>query len=438
MLLQGVNKGMKQRLISVLHFTNGPGRGGTEEHILTLLRGLDRKHFRLHLVCPPELVAKLQPDLPADVELVPLCLRKPSQMAAALRLAGILRRRRVDILHSHAFYSSLFASPIGWMCRVPVILETSHVREHWRRGWFKSPAYFLAHDWPERAPKEKTASHFVVDRLIGHCVDRYIAVSEASARYLREQKGLPAQKIVVIRNGSDCQRFDPARLVPSGLKSSLGFGPDDPVLVVVGRLEPQKGHRVLLQALPAVRREFPTVRLVCVGGGTLRGDLEQQARALAQEDSVRFTGYQSNVADWLALADMTVLPSFYEGLPLVAIESLAAGRPVIATAVDGTPEIVLDGKTGILVPPGDQARLAEAICRLLREPELRLRLGRAGRRWVLERFSQEQQIQGTHQLYLSLFEQRVGRAKEQIALGAPSPAPREVLLAEGKSFATTL
>ncbi len=150
---------------------------------------------------------------------------------------------------------------------------------------------------------------------------------------------------------------------------------------------------------------------------------------------MRFTGYQSNVADWLALADMTVLPSFYEGLPLVAIESLAAGRPVVATAVDGTPEIVLDGKTGILVPPGDQARLAEAICRLLRQPELRLRLGRAGRRWVLERFSQEQQIQGTHQLYLSLFEQRVGRAKRQIALAALSPA-REVLPAEGKSFAT--
>ena len=80
---------------------------------MTLLRGLDRKHFRLHLVCPPELAAKLQPDLPADVELVSLCLRKPSQMAAALRLTGILRRRQVDILHSHAFYSSLFASPIG-------------------------------------------------------------------------------------------------------------------------------------------------------------------------------------------------------------------------------------------------------------------------------------------------------------------------------------
>ncbi len=205
MLLQGINKGMKQRPISVLYFSNELVRGGTEEHVLTLLRGLDRKRFRLHLVCPPELVAKLQPDLPADVELVPLCLRKPSQMAAALRLAGILRRRRVDILHSHAFYSSLFASPIGWMCRVPVILETSHMREKWRRGWFRS--------------------RFVVDRLVGHCVDRYIAVSEATARYLREQKGLPAQKIVVIRNGSDCQRFNPAHSAPSGLKRSLGSVP---------------------------------------------------------------------------------------------------------------------------------------------------------------------------------------------------------------------
>ena len=378
---------MKRAPISVLYFTNSLVRGGTEEHILTLLRGLDRKYFRLHLVCPPELAERLRGDLPADVELFSLCLRKPAQLGAALRLAQVLRKRRVDILHSHLFYSSLFASPLGWLCRVPVIVETPHVREEWRKGWLKS--------------------RFVVDRFAGRFVDYYIAVSEANARYLVEQKRLAAKKIAVIRNGCDLQRLDPAAPAPVGLKKSLGFGESDPVLIVVGRLEPQKGHRVLLEALPAVRREFARVRLVCVGEGSLRDSLEKQASELGLEDSVRFVGYQSQVADWLALADVTVLPSFYEGLPLVAIESLAIERPVVATAVDGTPEVVVDGETGITVPPGDAGRLAEAIRRILRQPDLRRRLGGAGRKWVVQRFSQEEQVRKTEEFYLRAWEQRM-------------------------------
>jgi glycosyltransferase involved in cell wall biosynthesis len=272
------------------------------------------------------------------------------------------------------------------MCRVPVILETPHLREQWRKGWFKS--------------------RFVVDRFVGRFVDHYIAVSEANARYLSEEKGLPSKKIVVIHNGCDLARFVPSHRAPAGLKTSLGFHEHDPVLVVLARLEPQKGHRTLLQSLQSVRREFPQVRLVCLGDGCLREELESQVRDLGLEDSVRFLGYQQNVLDWLSLATVTVLPSLWEGLPLSAIESLAAGCPVVATAVDGTPEVVVDGKTGLTVPPNDPELLAGAICRLLRNPELRERLVEAGRRWVMEHFSQERQVRQTQELYLSAWEQR--------------------------------
>jgi glycosyltransferase involved in cell wall biosynthesis len=376
---------MSAQPISVLYFTNTDARGGAEEHMLTLLRGLDRTHFRLHLVCPPEVAEMLRPDLPADVELLPLCLRRPSQVGAAIRLGQIMRERRVDILHSHLFYGSLFASPVGWLCCVPVVLETPHLSERWRQGWFKS--------------------RFVIDRFVGRFVDYYIAVSEANACYLSEEKGLPSKKIVVIHNGCDLARFAPYHRPPAGLKANLGFQETDPVLVVTARLEPQKGHRVLLRSLQIVRREFPQVRLVCLGEGSLRGDLESQVRELGLQDSVRFLGYQSDVLDWLALADLTVLPSLWEGLPLAAIESLAARRAVVATAVDGTPEVVIGGKTGITVPPGDPGRLAEAICHLLREPLLRERMAEAGRKSVVEHFSQERQIRQTQELYLSAWEQ---------------------------------
>src|SRR5205085_5052595 len=128
--------------------------------------------------------------------------------------------------------------------------------------------------------------------------------------------------------------------------------------------------------------------------------LEALTAELGLQPSVRFVGYQSNVADWLALADVIVMPSLYEGLPLVAIEALAASRAVVATAVDGTPEVIVHEKTGLTVPPAESQPLAAAICRMLANPALRTKLGRAGRDWVFQNFTQEQQVQRTQEFYL--------------------------------------
>lgn len=380
---------MTHTRISVLHFSNATARAGAEEHILTLLRGLDRQQFQLNLVCDPEIAELMRPDVPADVELIPLAFRRLGDAAAAFRLRQILRAKRVDVLHSHLFWSSLFASPVGHFCGVPVVIETTHVREVWRKGW---------------------KANFAVDRAVGKCVDRYIAVSEANGRYLIDEKGLPAKKVKVIRNGSDVRRFDPEYKPTGALKTSLGFGESDPVLVVVARLEPQKGHNILLHAMPAILNEFPKVKLLCVGDGVLRAELAELTQVLGLEQSVRFVGAQSNVEDWLALAEMSVLPSFYEGLPLVAIESLAAGVPVVATDVDGTPEIVVNGKTGLTVPTNDPKALAQAICLLLHSPELRRQLGAAGRQWVLQEFTEAQQIRRTAELYLQTYACKTGRS----------------------------
>ena len=370
---------MNQRKIAIAYFSNATTRGGAEEHILCLMRQLDRRYYRVYLICPPELVALLTADLPADVETFELYFERVTQIGAAYRLGTFLRQHQIDILHSHLFRASLVASPVAKLSGVPVTIETPHIRELWRRGFKAS---------------------FFVDRLGGRFVDYYIAVSESNARYLIDEKRLPERKVRAIQNGADLCRFNPAHVAPRGMKESLGFAPHDPVILFVGRLEPQKGHAVLLQALHEVRKDFPCVRLICAGDGSLRGELEQQAASLQIQESVRFVGRQSNIADWLALADFCVLPSYYEGLPLVAIESLAAGRTIVATAVDGTPEVVVDGKTGLTVPPGNSQALAAAIRRMLQEPELRRKMAHAGRDWVLERFSLDRQVQRTQELYL--------------------------------------
>ena len=201
------------RPLTVAYFSNANVRGGAEEHILTLLRGLDRARFRPLLVCTPETAAKLDGDVPADVSIVPLRLQRLRDVAPAIRLARLLRDRRVDVLHAHLFYGSLFASPVGWLCRVPLIVETPHVREHWRRGRLKSS--------------------YIVDRLAGRFVDRFIAVSRANARYLVEEKALPAGKVVVIENGCDLGRFSERREPDPELRQGLGFRRGDPILIVV-------------------------------------------------------------------------------------------------------------------------------------------------------------------------------------------------------------
>jgi glycosyltransferase involved in cell wall biosynthesis len=379
---------MISKPISLMLFTNATARGGAEEHMLTLLHGLSRSHFRLYLVCPGEVAEKLEKDLPPDVELIPLSLQNPKQLNVARRFAQILRDRQVQILHSHRFYSSLFASPIAAFCRVPVIIETPHLSERWRQGW--------------------CTSHFVVDRLVGRFVDYYIAVSQANACYLAKEKGLPVKKIVVIRNGCDIQRFEHIQQPAAGLKTSISFSEEDRVVVIAARLEPQKGHAVLLRALPRILREFSEVRLVCLGDGCLRSELGSLAESLGLRHAVRFVGHQSNVGDWLAMAEFSVLPSLWEGLPLIAIESLAAGRAVVATGVDGTPEVVVHGKTGLIVPPNDSESLANAICCLLRDPALSAKMGRAGREWVSEQFTQERQIRQTEEVYLRALEERSG------------------------------
>lgn len=384
---------MTPRPLSVLLVSHATVRSGAEEHILQLLCGLDRRYFRLNLACTPELAGLFGKDLPSDVQVVRVDPNRLSDLRGAWRVRTAIREWKVDILHCHMFRASLFASPIGWLCRVPVIIETPHVREFWRRGRLKSK-YF-------------------VDRSVGKLIDHYIAVSSANARYLIEQKKLPATKIRVIQNACNVDHFYPSRPVPPGMRRALGLEEQHLVLVVLGRLEPQKGHKVLLNAMPEILRAYPNVRLLCVGDGALRAELERQAEVLGIREAVRFVGYQTNTADWLALADVSVLPSYCEGLPLVAIESLAAGRPMVATAVDGTPDVVLDGKTGLTVPPGDSNRMAEAICRLLGDEELRRSLAAAGRQHVLQSFSIEKFIQKTQEFYLSAWDMYTRQASNE-------------------------
>ncbi|MGH9467965.1 MAG: glycosyltransferase [Terriglobales bacterium] len=370
--------------LRVLHFSNSTVRGGAEEHMLTLLTGLDRSRFTLALACPAELVPLL-PDLPEDVTVTTLVPRGPGDVRTGWRLAHWLRSQGVDVVHAHLSCASRAVAPWARLGGVGVTVETPHVRESWRRGWKRS---------------------YVLDRAVGAFVDAYIAVSGANARHLVEEVRLPARKIRTIRNGIDVERFAPGAARPDP-RPALGITRSEVLLVCAARLEPQKGHAVLLEALgrlpPSVRGGL---RLACLGEGRLLPALRQQARQLGLDDRVVFAGYTRHMDHWLAAADIFVLPSLYEGLPLVAMEACAAGCAVVATAVDGTPEVISHGHNGLLVPPGDAGALAEAILRLARNVVLRSALGEEGRWRARREFSAERQIAATAEFYDHLYAAR--------------------------------
>jgi glycosyltransferase involved in cell wall biosynthesis len=255
-------------------------------------------------------------------------------------------------------------------------------------------------------------------------VDQTIAVSHAIARYLIESKGIAKNKITVIPTAPAISAPATKHLSPAERKRFLGISETDPLIVLAGRLEPQKGHWVAIDAMVAVLEEFPRAQLVFLGEGSLRLQLEQLVQAKQLGANIRFAGYKNNVREWFAAADLSILPSFYEGLPMTVLESLAEGCPMVATAVDGTPEVIRNGETGILVPPGDAAQLGQAICKMLRDREFAKRTARAGQRDVLENFSVDNLVTRTQELYLRTWDQHLQKAAPPSALQVSLAANR--------------
>ena len=368
--------------IRLMFVLTSPTRGGVEEVVLALLKRLPCSEFRLALAAPRALLEAFGRDLdgvPVDIE--PVAAESWRSRTEVSQLARFIDRVRPDIVNPHLFRSVVVAAPLARWHRVPTVVETYHGREGWRHG-------------PIRGS-------FVPDRLLSRFVTRVIAVSEAARDFLVRVKGYPADKVVVVPNGRDLSALVPGRDRESARKD-LGVDPHTPIVGVVGRLEDQKGHRYLLDAWPAVTRDFPDARLLLVGDGSRREALEAQVKALGIAPSVIFTGFRADVARMLDAIDVLALPSLYEGMPLTAIEAAAMARPVVATAVDGTPEVVEHGVTGFLVPPANPPALSGALLTLLADPDRARSLGETGRQRTLERFDLGRQVEATAAVYRSV------------------------------------
>jgi glycosyltransferase involved in cell wall biosynthesis len=309
---------------------------------------------------------------------------------AALSLLTHLRADHVDVLHAFLFHSNLLGRMIGCVARVPAVIASERSVESSKAAW---------RVW--------------ADRLTWRLADRWTANAQEVSRVLQRREKVDPDRIEVIPNGIDLAYFA-APVSASAFRSRYRLDVQDRVVLCAGRLDPMKGQHTLLEAFHVVLQDEPDARLCLVGDGPLRPALERRAGELKLGDRVVFAGTLADVRCAFAAAELLVLPSVEEGLPGIVMEAQAAGVPVVATAVGGTPELIQHDRTGLLVPPRDSVALAAAILRLLRSRELCQRLSAAAGAGI-QNLSTERMVDATVVMYQALLSRQSAPAGAEAA-----------------------
>src|SRR6185369_5822045 len=342
--------------------------GGAQEHVYNLVTRPDRQRYDVSVLSLSNGPAVRRLERTG----ISVCaLDELDDEAAIEAVAAHLAAVKADVVHNHMYRAEVGGTQAEWRVagtgrHRPFIVGTVHssrIRSEEDRELLR-----------ELTPK----------------MDHLIAVSRAIVRKI-EEEGRVGAPVSLIYNGVDLTRYSEPDVCGT-LHSEYPIPPDSPIVGVVARLEPEKGHPTLLDAWPAVVAAVPKAHLLIVGEGSQREALQAQATALGIRQSVTFTGRRDDVPAVTAALDVAVLPSYREAQGLSILEAMALSRPVVASAVGGIPEMIDDGRTGLLVPPHDPGALAAAIVKLIENPDLAARIGRAGHDLVHERFCVEQMV----------------------------------------------
>lgn len=283
---------------------------------------------------------------------------------AVFELASFLKRQKIQLLCTHGFKANTVGALAKNVAGVPQIAFC--------RGW--------------TAETLRVRAYEALERRFLALADRIICVSEAQAEYFAT-KHLLQPRISVVHNAMLDSIDTSAEFDREAAKTELGFSPTTLLIGAVGRLSVEKGQRYLVEAAPGLLREFRDLKIVLLGEGRERENLESQVKRLGLENVVVLPGFHTNVARWMQAFDVLANCSLTEGIPNAVLEALAVGTPVVATAVGGVPELIKDRETGLLVAAGSTEALARGLAELLRDSSLASKLGQAGREWVRTRFS---------------------------------------------------
>ncbi|MGI0135226.1 MAG: glycosyltransferase family 4 protein [Candidatus Micrarchaeaceae archaeon] len=387
--------------IRLLKFMTNLATGGTEKQVLNLIRRLDREKYEVFLGCLGrwgELFADIKNECVAIDEYSIKHMYGYKTFQQQLKFSRSLARRRIQIVHSYNFYANVFCVPAARFAGVPCVASIRSL------GVYLTPMQCRVQNWFCRL------------------ADVVLVNAEAIRRWMLEQ-GFPEHKLRVIRNGVDFARFQGIE-DRGALRQELGIPRNAPVVVMLSRLDSNKGADYFLEAAPQIVRLCPDAHFLVVGGGrifdgsyglqpdvALSKRLHERALQLGIGKRIHFTGMRSDVPDILSMATVSVLPSFSEGISNTLLESMAAGVAVVATNVGGTPEVVRNGHDGLLIPPGNARAIADAVSSILVNPLLATQLSVQGRERVSKSFTFDNMVQQTQEVYMEILESKAKSVK---------------------------
>jgi glycosyltransferase involved in cell wall biosynthesis len=358
--------------------------GGTGNHVLSMIRHWDPALWRVEAACAERASARVATDIPMHVPPRPARLnRYPlAQIRRLLQLRTLVLEYEPAIVHAYFFWSILYGRLLKRLGAIRSLVEN---REDHGFNWGRHEYLLL--------------------RATRSLPDRVICVSESVRNFVLKKEGLRSDRVLVIENGVEApETVDDS---DRGLRRALGFRDEDLVVGMVANMNrPIKGVSYFLDAMPAILRAVPSARFLIVGRGQAEGALREKARALGIEAQVVFAGFRSDIGRLYRAMDVSVLTSLSEGLSMTLLESMAHALPVVVTRVGGNPEVVVEGGTGFLVPPKNPAAFAGRVALLLQDPDLRRRMGRAGRARVEDRF----RLRETSERYLGVYESLIEEA----------------------------
>jgi glycosyltransferase involved in cell wall biosynthesis len=374
--------------LRICHVITGFDTGGAERILLRTAQRLHPNQFS-------SLVVSLRPPGPlspeaerSGVEVIHLRMGRRPGPGTIWRLARLFRERHVDIAHAYLYDASIATRVAGRIARVPVVITSTRA----------SLSYLPRIAW-------------WLDRATAPWCQKVVAVSQGTAEFVIEREGIPRDKVVVIPNGVDLDRFHPNDRARA--RGDFGIARDAFVVACVGRLHAQKGHSYLFQALAAIRSRISGLTCLIAGEGPLRRELEAEVRRLDLGMVCRFLGMLDPIPPLYDAADVTALPSLYEGMPNVVLEAMATGCPVIATAVAGSVDLVDVGVTGLLVPPADAAALGRALLELANDPKRRISMRAAARAAAERSHGIDRMVTALETLYATEWEDAMGRRKSR-------------------------
>jgi glycosyltransferase involved in cell wall biosynthesis len=355
--------------------------GGAERVVLDLAKAQHAAGHRVSVVTLSDARGAMAAEFHPVVDIIEAVPKRPvgTDLRLPFHLARWFRAHETQVVHTHNELPLIYGAPGGRLARSAVVHSKHGIvavkrRAHWLR------------------------------RAAANATDLFVAVSAATADVARTNRECAPEKLRVVINGTDLSRFPAPESARATIREELGIPAEARVLVTIGRLVKEKNHALLLRAVsPLLRHDR---RLVIVGDGPLRDELHTLLGTLERREYVHMTGARRDVPALLAAADAYVLSSDSEGLPIGLLEAWAAGRPVVATAVGGIPAAVTHEKTGILVPPGDEAALRTALARLFQSDEALREMAERGRAHVIATYSSEQMANAYFELYEACLRRR--------------------------------